>query len=524
MAVAVLAGILVPALPATIAAATTPAATTTRVQWGDCPEDYDPDTGVQCGTVRVPVDYHTPNGRTIEIAVSRVPAANPALRRGVLLMNPGGPGGPGHSLPLWLGGAMSQDIRDRYDLVGFDPRFVGLSSAIACGQPTLPSVQVERIYPYLLPGGVRENADLAKDTADLCAKNAGADLPYMTTANTARDMDAIRAALGEEKISYLGYSYGTYLGSVYASLHPARTDRIVLDSVVGVHDVHYKSWRAWGPATEIRFPDFARHAADQDDIYHLGSTPAAVRATYLRLTRKLDKKPISYPSGVVLNGNVLRTFAFGQLEFDSAFPTLAAMLHAVDEDDVETLKPIADSLTNITDEQLSAAWGIACGDVAWPRSVARYEQTVRRDGARYPIAGAMAANIRPCAFWHFKPQEPLVPITGRGPRNILLVQNARDHVTPLSGAWDTRRALGPRASLLVAEQGGHASYLLSGNSCVDARVTDYLVTGVLPTDTRCPTPTSASDAVTATKARGQKPHRDRAVKEFIRQHLVARLR
>src|SRR5438132_3146330 len=222
LAIALVLGSTVPLTTVQAHAAPAPAASR-PLQWTSCP----PVAGLpdqQCATLQVPLDYGRPDGRQITVGVSRIAASNPALRRGVLLINPGGPGGSGIDLPRILALLLPQSVLDRYDLIGFDPRFVNTSTPITCG---LTPEDLSALPPWPLPGGVEQNAVVARDVADRCAQNAGDLLPFATTENTARDMDQIRKALGEQTISYLGYSYGTYLGAVYATLFPDRTDRVV---------------------------------------------------------------------------------------------------------------------------------------------------------------------------------------------------------------------------------------------------------------------------------------------------------
>ncbi|MGH8186976.1 MAG: alpha/beta fold hydrolase, partial [Steroidobacteraceae bacterium] len=192
---------------------------------------------MECGTLNVPLDYRNPNGRTIDIAVSRIKSSRPDLRRGVLLLNPGGPGAQGLDMPRAGLILFPQSVSTRYDLIGFDPRGIGRSNPVSCGLSALVTLQI--FPPLEQPGGFQATADFMRNAADACAAVSGDLLPFITTRNTARDMDRLRQALGEQKISYLGYSYGTYLGTVYAQLFPTRTDRFVLDSAVNPNAV----WR-----------------------------------------------------------------------------------------------------------------------------------------------------------------------------------------------------------------------------------------------------------------------------------------
>jgi pimeloyl-ACP methyl ester carboxylesterase len=283
-------------------------------------------------------------------------------------------------------------------------------------------------------------------------------------------MDLIRAALGEQKISYFDLSYGSYLGAVYTTLFPQRSDRIMLDSVVDPRDVWRSVWQAWGPATEERFEDFAKWAAARDAAYGLGATPRAVRQTYLNLTRQLDAQPVGD-----WTGNLLRAQTRGSMYQDASFAPLAKIIQTIKggHPDPVVLPPMSQS-------SIATLWGIVCDDADWPTSIALHQRQVLRDQKKYPITNGLPSNIWPCAFWPTEPIEPVVTITDRGPKNVLLTQNLRDPATPLVGAVAMRRAMGDRARLVTADQGGHGTYLLTENACVTNVGTVFLVEGKLP--------------------------------------------
>ncbi len=489
------------------------------LQFGACPpSDGLPDAGQQCATLQVPLDYANPGGRKITVAVSRVRAANPAGRRGVLLLNPGGPGGAGLDFPRVLAALLPQSVLDRYDLIGFDPRFVGTSTPITCG---LSEDEAFQAYtPLTQPGGFPATAALMRDVADACASAAGDVLPFVTTANTARDMDQIRQALGEAKISYLGYSYGTYLGAVYAALFPDQTDRIILDSSVDPDWVWRQQFRAWGSGGTIRFPDFASFAAANDRTYHLGKSPTAVRNLYLRLLRRLQGHPAHLQNGLVLNGPLFQDLVFSELYSDSLFPDLAELLQRVNgaKDTaalgnavLKALGPRA-ALDGVPfDNDVASGLAILCDDVAWSRSVVDYQRALASDSRRYPLFGALGSNIWPCAYWQSQPIEPPVAITPAGPSNILMLQNRRDPATPYAGALGLRAAFGERARLVSVDQGGHTVYASTPNRCANDIATAFLVDGTLPDDVSCPAGSSA-----AAKALAEDPVRQRAIEELIR--------
>ncbi|MER7132893.1 alpha/beta fold hydrolase [Streptosporangium saharense] len=298
--------------------------------------------------------------------------ARPGPRRGILLSNPGGPGGSGLDLPSRLAVVLSSEVLDRYDLIGFDPRGVGHSTPVTCGLDLMR--QFTLLVPYPAPdGGIERNLAFARDTAAACAEHSGDLLPFVTTANTARDMDRIRAALGEPKLSYFGLSYGTYLGAVYLSLFPGRGDRIVLDSAVDPGLVWRDMWRTWSQAVATRLPDLLTFAAERDAVYHLGATPEEVRRTYDRLIAALDRQPLPIPGGPVFDGNALRGSTRVGLYFDGFFPLMAELWQeiaaAVSGPTVNTADPVdpVDPAVLARLNRLISATGAAGSGRRWQR-------------------------------------------------------------------------------------------------------------------------------------------------------------
>ncbi|RSD23971.1 alpha/beta hydrolase [Amycolatopsis eburnea] len=455
------------------------AAEGTPVVWGPCPADV-AKPGLQCSTLELPLDYRHPDGRTITVAMSRLASAKPAQRRGVLLVNQGGPGLTGLGFPVSLVAAgLPQKVRDTYDVIGFDPRGVGHSTPMTCDMT--PAQTVESVNPPFPhgPADVAKAAEAAKTVARQCTTSeTAAVLPFITTANTARDMDRIRAALGEPKLSYYGDSYGTYLGAVYTTLYPQRSDRIVLDSSLGPEGYDAEALRSQGLGFETRFPDFAEFAAADPAQYGLGATPAAVRAKYFELAERLDRAPAQG-----YDGTTFRTITAALLRSDAALPALAKLWHKLDVN--EPVSPATGSRAG-SDNFAASYLAVVCGDSRWPQAVGTYQRDVAIDRVRYPMYGPYAANIRPCAFWP-APVEPRVRISGHGPANVLMLQNLRDPATPVPEALRLRVAFGDRARLVTADQGGHVAYLNGTNQCGNDAVSDYLATGnLLAHDTFCP--------------------------------------
>ncbi|MFJ3022966.1 alpha/beta hydrolase [Streptomyces tendae] len=457
------------ALPtSSAAAATTPPDT---LRWGPCPEGADA-PGLECSTLRVPLDYREPDGRRIGIAVSRLASEKPAQRRGVLLTNPGGPGGSGLLYPAVLAASgLPQEVLDSYDVIGFDPRGVGRSTPVTCD--LTQEQQWRGNFPRYAhtAADVRREAGPARRIAEQCNSSRTAwMLPHTTTANTARDMDRIRTALGEPKLSYLGASYGSYLGAVYTTLFPRRGDRIALDSNLGPGGYDITAMRLFARGLEDRFPDFAAFAVAHPE-YGLGSTPKQVAATFFELAERLDAKP---RQGV--DGTAFRGHTFDSLYADGSMPWLAEFWHAVDTGGQLPLPEPPADLENL----MASRFAVVCQDTRWPGTVREYQRNVAVDRDRYPMLGGSTAGINPCAFWPRERTEPPVRITDRGPSNVLMLQNERDPGTPLVGARELRRAFGGRATLVTADQGGHGVYPYGRNTCANDAATRFLTTGERP--------------------------------------------
>ncbi|KJK58234.1 alpha/beta hydrolase [Saccharothrix sp. ST-888] len=451
------------------------------VSWGSCQSDgLDPRQ--RCATVQVPLDYGRPHGEQITVAVSRIASGRPDLRRGVLLMIPGGPGGSGLNGPSEAVKRLPQAVRDAYDIVSFDPRGVGRSTPVSCDLAHEDLAMVN-LRPWPAPdGGITRAMDSERRIAAACAANGGPVLRSMSTRNEARDIDRIRQALGERKLSTWGVSYGTYAGAVYATMFPQHTDRVVLDSNDDPDPSRVeRGWLAnFAVGAEDRFPDFARFASTPGSAYRIADTPQEVRQVFLGLADRLDREPIPRPRANPerLTGNVLRETMLESLYSDAGFPGLAAlMLAALHGTDLPAPSGPPDAVQQNT---VAASVGTLCNDVSWPGPTADYQGTVTADRAAHPLTAGMPVNVMPCAFWPTPPAEAPTRITPDGPSNVLLVQNLRDPATPYSGALKLRAAFGPRARMVAVDSGGHDAYLANGNACGDRAVTEFLLDGHRP--------------------------------------------
>ncbi|MFF8729356.1 alpha/beta hydrolase [Streptomyces sp. NPDC015171] len=455
---------------------------TGTLKWADCGRPG-LDERQQCATVTVPMDYaHPGDGRTVDLVISRIRSEKPSARRGALLMIPGGPGGDSLADPSGKGQKLPQDVRDGYDLIGFAPRGQAPSTAVSCGLDH-DDLALTRLRPWPAPdGSVTENLATARRTAEACARNGGELMKHISSVDEARDIDSVRAALGERKLSVWGVSYGTYVGSVYSQLFPRRTDRVVLDSNDNPDPVRVE--RAWLGAfergVEDNFPVFADWAAKPGNRYRLADTAAEVRPLVLRLAARLDRDPLPWPGAnpEELNGNVLRQTMLNAFYDPDDYPMLAQLILAAQKGEVPPVPagPPESVLQNVS----AVGAATICNDAAWPTSSAFYQKAVDKSRARYPLTAGMPRNAMLCAAWPYAPKQAPVRITDQGPANVLLIQNERDVATPLAGARKLRTAFGDRAVMVVNDSAGHDAYLDNGTACGDRIVSRFLATGERP--------------------------------------------
>ncbi|MFJ1749030.1 alpha/beta hydrolase [Streptomyces sp. NPDC088116] len=457
-----------------------------KPQWKRC--DADSPAEFECATIKVPLDYRAPGGKRIDLAISRIRSTAPDKRHGVLFSNPGGPGGEGLYMPLGMRERLPESAQQKYDLIGFDPRGVGESSPVSCG---LTPEEENPLRPYK-PETFDKDVAWARDVANKCEEKAGDTLPHITTRNTARDMDLIRAILGEKKISYVGYSYGTYLGAVYTQLFPGRADRFVLDSAVDPA----RAWRGmmqwWAEGAEPAFDRWTEWAAERSEKYGLGATPKEVDRTFWDLVAQADEKPIEF-EGQPVTGDDIRSGMRGEI-FSPQYATEAFVeLKKAAEGEPASAKRLAPfagpeepgtagaaarAAEAPADNGTASFWTVVCGDnsAAWSRDPESYRQDAIEDKGRYPLFGDFASSIKPCAFWD-RSVEPATKVNNKV--GALVVQNEWDPQTPLPSGQALHAALKGSKMLTVLGGEGHGVYP-NGNACTDGTVTDYLLTGKLP--------------------------------------------
>jgi pimeloyl-ACP methyl ester carboxylesterase len=436
--------------------------------------------GAECGELQVPMDYSRPDGLKITIAMSRLEATGDRI--GTMVLNDGGPGGPGLSMPLRLRVAMKA-AGSRYDLIGLDPRFVGRSTPVDGKLP---------IAGWPWAGGTDKasflrSTKLQADIAARCGDEADSVLQYVNTRNTARDIDRVRIALGEDKISYLGYSYGTYLGSVYLQLFPGRTDRVVLDGPMDPETYGPQLLRNMGPANEAALRDWATWAAARNSTYHLGTTTKQVLANVDRIYQAAAGKGLRIGKHTLDDG-ALPVVLFGPLADDrdparAVYATFVQTLLKATNGPVEPgpeLGGFLDALlTPALSPLVSGMTAIACGDRSVPRDPQVYWRDIQKHLRDEPHFASLTRMVSPCAFWPVEPQEPLTRIANAEP--ALIVAADGDPRAIYANAAQLQKGLTEARLLTLRNARKHGIFGEYGNDCVDNRVVSYLMSGQLPT-------------------------------------------
>ncbi|WP_327433261.1 alpha/beta hydrolase [Streptomyces sp. NBC_01236] len=476
-AAAVVAG-MITSIPADASAgsATAPRTTqTAKPTWKKCGTSAYPT--LQCASLTVPLDHSHPGGPQITLALSRVPHTAKTYQ-GPLLVNPGGPGGSGLKLAGFVASSLPKKVAAQYDVIGFDPRGVGASKpALDCEPGHFNAVRPDTVPST--PAMEKANLDRAKAFAEACGKKYASVLPYIDTVSAVQDMDSIRGALGAEKINYFGYSYGTYLGAVYAKLYPNHVRRLVLDSIVDPGGVWYDDNIGQDYAFNDRHLAFLAWVAKHNATYKLGTDPAKVETKWYAMRAALAKKPAQKKVGA---SELEDTYIPGGY-YNGYWPSLAEAFAAYVND--KNTDPLVEAYDNFAavdasgDNGYSVYTAVQCRDTSWPRD---WNQWREDNWAVYDKAPLMVWNNAwynaPCAFWPTRSLQP-VDIANAALPPALLFQATNDAATPYEGGVIVHHQL--RGSSLVVEQGGgNHGITLSGNTCLDTYLAAYLTDGKLP--------------------------------------------
>lgn len=482
------------------------------IHWTPCVHN----SGFDCAKVQVPLDYRKPKGKQIELTVIRIQAADPSQRIGSLLMNPGGPGGLGtESLPNWLK-FFPPTLRQRFDLVSWDPRGIGESTPVQCFENQQQREDYFRNTPTkAYPEGKKEVSLWLKKMQGLakpCREQAGELLDFVSTADTARDLEILRRALGEEKLNYLGLSYGSFLGATYANLYPDKIRAMVLDG-----NINPEAWMKQGPLSlslrlnsdiggKETLDQFLKlcGGAGQQNCAFAAESPEATAEKWHQLLKKLEQAPVSLPKDAIGKGSepVVITHArmvaimATQLSFveplagnQGGWKYLAHILQVVWENLDQPATRMARLEIEPKDKYqgIEQGWAVQCVDSSNPHRADFYRNEVKTGLDRAgPLGAYWVWNDAPCVSWPGK-----AATAYSGPWNhptsapILLIGNRYDPETIYSNTLALAKELAnPR--VLTVEGYGHTAFL-NPSDCANEAMSRYFVSGELPPEGKvCP--------------------------------------
>lgn len=434
----------------------------------------------ECGVVSVPLDYTDPSGAQIRLVLVRISDTRDTSPTGSLLVNPGGPGGSGVQLALGLLAKLPSTVLSHFDLVGFDPRGVGYSSPVDCLTDPEQDAYDAASPDILTNAGFARAKSLAADYAGKCTAKYGARLAEYNTVQTARDMDQIRQALGDDKLNYLGYSYGTELGAQYIHLFPQNVRVAVLDGAVDPLYGPLESAEKQLQGFEDAFDQFAAWCRRTAPCSTIGDPRQAVYG----IVAAARQAPLpTADTNRPLTPSLALTGVSEALYSRPEWATLGRALQSAKSGSGSGLLSLADNYdqrfhghyTNLVD----AFNTVSCNDSPPGPSDDRIRTIAHEWSKKYPMFGLQfAAGAFTCQQWQPQRTVPPLPTAPNSAATILVVGNLHDPATPYQGAVDLTKTLG-NARLLTWNGQGHTSYL-EGSSCVDNYVDDYLVHGTLP--------------------------------------------
>ncbi|MEU8496164.1 alpha/beta fold hydrolase [Streptomyces lavendulae] len=469
-----------------------PSVTVPRLDWTACT----PGSPWDCATAKVPLDHAAPAGRTIDLAVVRRQATDPGRRIGTLFVNPGGPGGPGTVQVPQNYDAFPKALRERFDIVSWDPRGIGNSTAVNCFATAEEAKAWAARPPAGFPVGAQERKawiDAYGDLGRRCEKRDPDLLRHVSTADTARDLDLLRRSVGDPQLNYLGVSYGTILGATYANLFPGKVRAMVLDS-----NIAPGAWTDGSARGEPRSTTFLRMGSDRSAAATLdrfltlcgsapvarcafsAGSPEATREKFDRLMQRLRERPI----GPWTYARTVADTVTGLYIVDPGWTALAGRLQALSQGRAPEPQafppppPVDRPNPYLGDEQAAAVW---CSDSPNPRDPAAYhgleEDSARRAGDTGRFWTWAAEG---CATWPARSAAGYDgPWNRPTARPVLVIGTRYDPSTPYTGAQAMARELAD-ARLLTNDGYGHTALFNNGSSCISAYESRYFVDGTLP--------------------------------------------
>ncbi|MET9763988.1 alpha/beta hydrolase [Streptomyces sp. NPDC006372] len=440
----------------------------------------------QCATMKAPLDWNDPKGDTIDLELIRVRSSGKGSERiGSLIFNFGGPGGSGvTTLPSFADGY--ETLRTRYDLVSFDPRGVGRSAPVLCENDQ----QLDAYFQQdATPDTATERTDLVdgtKDFNDACEENSGKVLPHVRTTDAARDLDLMRQVLGDDKLNYFGFSYGTELGGVYAHLFPKRVGRAVFDAVVDPSQDPEQGSLGQARGFQLALDNFAEDCVSKTEECPIGDSAQDVKDRIAKLLKDLDRQPIPgvFPRELT---QTAATNGIAQALYSKDFwQYLTDGLQQAYDGDGSVLLSLSDSMNGRSengeyDNSTAAHTAISCADAKPRYDTAYVEQKLPEFRAASDTFGDFLAwGMIGCTDWAVAGAADHPTVSAPGSAPILVVGNTGDPATPYEGARKMVDALGKGVGVELTYRGqGHGAYD-SKNKCVRSAVDGYLLDGKVP--------------------------------------------
>ncbi len=450
-----------------------------ELEWTDC------ESGKECSTLTVPIDYKDPAAGSIELALLRAPAEDPDARVGSLVVNPGGPGAPGTQTANDAESYFGDPLRESFDIVGFDPRGTGSSDPVDC-------LSDEELDAFIAadpapddPGEDEAYADSLENFFEGCAENSDALVGHVSTNEAARDMDVLRAALGEDKLTYLGFSYGTRLGSTYAELFPDKVGKFVLDGATDPALTLRQSVLNQAGGFQVALDSYIQDCIDGGDCF-LGDTVQEGLDRIAGLLDEIDDAPL--PTGEERDLQIGNAF-YGivtPLYSESNWYILDQALEEAFDGDGSTLLLLSDfygSRENgeYADNSLEAIYAINCLDDPISIEPGQVRSNYKDFKEVSPTFGEVFAwGLVNCRGLQVEPPYEALDIRAEGAAPIVVIGTTRDPATPYEEAVALAGKL--ESGVLVSRDGdGHTAYN-KGNDCIDVAVEDYLIEGTVPED------------------------------------------
>ncbi len=447
------------------------------IEWNTC--EGSTSTEVECGNIEVPFDYSDPDKGSFVLYVKKHNAANPADRIGSMLVNPGGPGFGGSSLADDAEYYFSQDLIDRFDIIAWDPRGTGEST------PAVDCVDTFDEYfgldsPPETPEEKQALIDASQAFNDKCAENSGTILPYISTRASAQDINSLRLALGEEKVSFFGFSYGSELGTTWATMFPETVRAIVVDGAVDPNASSIQEGMNQAKGFEGQLATFLKQCSERTtcEFHNNGDAEAA----FDKLVLDIDAKPLEVSKDrTPVTQGVLFTAVAQAMYSDYYWPQLSEALSAAQNGDGKGILQLYDDYyqrkaDGTYGNELEAFLAISCLDDPGATSTKEVDSHIEDFIAAAPRLGGNFAYGYSCALWPVK-QAAKVSITGKGAGPIVVVGTTGDPATPLESTRKMAQGL-EQGILIVVDANQHTGY--GANNCVVKAVDDYLIKLTVP--------------------------------------------